>query len=321
MRHERNVHIGTRGSHLALWQAEHVASALRAGGIGVSIEIIQTKGDLDHKSDFGSMGAKGIFVKEIEEALLEGRIDLAVHSLKDLPTELPEGLALGAVLPRESPNDALVSRNGLRFDELPEGATIASGSLRRLAQALSARPDLKPLPLRGNVPTRVHKIREGYADATFLALAGLRRLGLEHEASEVLPATLMTPPMGQGALALEVREGELLDVMDALDHEPTRCAVAAERAFIGRIGGGCRTPAGVLVEPMEPSEAHGRPAWRITGMIASEDGRSLIRRELVVAAALGAEGDPLSDLRPDAIALAESMMADADDAIRATLRG
>lgn len=309
-----SVRIGTRGSRLALWQAEHVAARIRELGVAVEIEIVKTTGDLDRVSDFGSMGAKGIFTKEIEEALVEGRVDLAVHSLKDLPTELPSGLALAATLEREAPYDALVSRDGATFDALPEGARLATGSLRRAAQALALRPDLRVVPLRGNVPTRIRKIRDGEADATFLALAGVRRLGLEAETCEVFPASRVTPPMGQGAMAIETREADLAgalgELMRRFDHPATRLAVDAERAFIARIGGGCKTPAGVLVEPAGGSEI---PGWTLTGMIASDDGKSLLRRVREIA------GGNAASLVPVAEELADEMVGDADDAIRATL--
>jgi hydroxymethylbilane synthase len=253
------------------------------------------------------MGAKGIFVKEIETALLERRIDLAVHSLKDLPTELPEGLTLAAVLDRESPFDGLVSRTGARLDELPAGATFATGSLRRSAQVLHLRPDLTIVAIRGNVPSRIEKIRSGYADATLVAVAGVRRLGLESALVETLDAERLTPPMGQGALALETRRGELIDVMARLEDPITRRAVQAERAFIHAIGGGCKTPAGVLARRDDSG------GWSLTAMLASEDGRSLMRRSRSVADA--------DDLESEAVALARAMVDEADAAIRAAVRG
>jgi hydroxymethylbilane synthase len=265
------IRLGTRGSRLARWQAAHVRALLEAEGFGVEEIIIQTTGDLDQRTAFGELGAKGVFVKEIEAALLERRIDLAVHSLKDLPTELPKGLVLGAVLPRESPWDVMVSAEGGRLDTLPKGAVVATGSLRRGAQVLAMRPDLRLVPLRGNVPTRIRKVREGGAAATLLAMAGLKRLELTGEVSQVFRVDEVTPSMGQGALGLEARKGELEALMQRLDDAASRTAAEAERAFIGALGGGCKTPAGVLAEP------EGEDRWRITGMLASPDGKSLLR--------------------------------------------
>ncbi|MBI3735595.1 hydroxymethylbilane synthase [Candidatus Sumerlaeota bacterium] len=300
------IRIGTRGSQLARWQADHAAARLREWGAEVLIEIIETTGDKDQATEFGALGAKGIFVKEIETALLERRIDIAVHSLKDLPTELPDGLVLGAVLERESPFDGLVSRERKSLAELPQGARLATGSLRRAAQALALRPDLRIVPLRGNVPTRVRKIREGEADATLMAAAGLRRLGMETELSETFSPEEITPAMGQGAMAVESRAREFEDLLAALNHHPTRAAVDAERIFLHRIGGGCKTPAGVLVRPIE----HESGDWLVTGMLASPDGKSLLRTTV--------ESHP-AEIGGAALALAESMIARADEAIKMTL--
>lgn len=299
------IRLGTRSSRLALWQAEHVAELLRAGGHAVELVHIETTGDLDQVHDFGSIGAKGIFVKEIEAALLDRRIDLAVHSLKDLPTDLPEGLVLGAALERASPLDALVSRDGLKFEKLPPGARIATGSLRRAAQALALRPDLEIVPLRGNVPTRVRKIREGAADATLMAAAGLTRLGMEGEIAQVFAPELVTPAMGQGSIAIESRAGEFADALARLNHAPTRTGIDAERVFISRIGGGCKTPVGVLAR----AEEHA--GWSITAMVASSDGKSLLRERCVADSAAG--------LLRAAMELADSFLASADTAILATL--
>lgn len=301
----RKIRIGTRGSRLALWQADHVAAKLRALGCEAAIEVIQTLGDRDRVRDFGSLGAKGIFVKEIEEALLAGRIDWAVHSCKDLPTALPEGLALGAVLERADARDALVSEGGLRLDELPAGATVATGSLRRAAQALHERPDLKIVPIRGNVPTRIEKIRAGEAAATLLAAAGLDRLGLEGEIAERFDVDRMTPAMGQGAVAIECRAGEFADLLAAIQHEPSRAAIEAERRFIARVGGGCRTPGGAHAR----IDAEGRASF--FAMLASADGRSLLRERIEV--------DRAADLVEAAEALARKMLDAADEAILATL--
>lgn len=303
--------IGTRGSELALWQARHVASLLGALGIEAELKIIQTTGDLDQRTAFGAMGGKGIFVKEIEAALLDRSIDLAIHSLKDLPTELPEGLHFAAALDREPPFDALISRDGLKLAELPQGAKLATGSLRRAAQALAIRPDLQVAPLRGNVPTRIRKIREGEADATMLAISGLKRLGLAAEATQIFSAAEITPAMGQGALALECRVGDLDDLMAKLNHTPTWTAVQAERIFLAAIGGGCKTPAGVLAEQESPDTVN--TAWRLCGLLASPDGTSLLRETRTAI--------PTDTLNQSAADLAREMISRADEKIRAVIRG
>jgi hydroxymethylbilane synthase len=299
------IRIGTRSSKLALWQAEFVAEKLRRRGVEIELVKIETTGDLDRTKDFGSLGAKGIFVKEIEQALLEHRADIAVHSLKDLPTELPEGLALASVLEREVALDGLVSADGRRLQDLPRGAKLATGSLRRAAQALAIRPDLKIVPLRGNVPTRVQKIREGYADATVLAVAGVHRLGMREELAQVFSVLEMTPAMGQGAVAIESRAGEYGELMEWLEHKPTRLCADAERVFVRTIGGGCRTPVGVITE----YESEGM--WRITAMISSPDGRSMLRYTR--------DHTPTAKLNENAESLAHEMYEQANEPIRATL--
>lgn len=299
------VRIGTRGSLLARWQADHVAERIRALGIEVEIILIQTTGDLEPDLLFGSMPDKGIFIKELEQALLEERIDLAVHSLKDLPTALPEGLVLAAVPERESPLDALVSRSGEPLEALPAGARVGTSSLRRGAQILALRPDLEVIPFRGNVPTRLEKVRRGEAEATLLAVAGLHRLNLERAITQILDAEQMTPPMGQGALGIEARAGELAYLWAVLEDPATRLAAESERLFLARIGGGCRTPVGILVEPA------GQEAWRLTAMLASPDGRHVLRRQLTTG--------PAADPRAVAEGLAAEMQAQAWPEIRAML--
>lgn len=300
------IRLGTRGSDLALWQVRHVAAQLQSLGYATQEVIIQTTGDLDQHTAFSALGAKGIFVKQIEAALLDGSIDLAVHSLKDLPTELPEELELGCVLKREAPWDALVSVGGRNLRELPMGATVATGSLRRGSQLLALRPDLKLAPLRGNVPTRVRKIREGEAAATLLAVAGLRRLGLEHEVSQVFSASEVTPSMGQGSLGLEVRRGELGEVLERIEDAEARTAAEAERTFIHRLGGGCKTPAGVLAEP------DGEGTWRITAFLGTEDGSRILRETRA-----GLNG---AELNRRAEEMAAAFRSRADDRILAALQ-
>jgi hydroxymethylbilane synthase len=302
--------LGTRAGALALWQAEHVAGLLRAQGVEAQIVTIKTLGDLDRRSDFGAMDAKGIFVKEIELALLDDAIDLAVHSLKDMPTSMPEGLVLAATPPRESALDGWHCPAGLSLEALPPGARVATGSLRRQAQLLALRPDAQVVPIRGNVATRLEKVRRGEADATLLAVAGMRRLGLEAELTEAFSPDRMTPAMGQGTLGIQARRGELTELMAALNDPATRLAVDAERAFLSRVGGGCKTPVGVYVRPSQSAEPG---EWLLTAMLASPDGRRLDRRELRVA-----DGAALAER---AVALAEAMFAEAPPEIRATLSG
>ena len=227
------LRIGTRGSALALWQAEHVKGRLEALGHDVELSVITTTGDrlLDRRLE--SVGGKGAFLKEIEEALLAGEVDLAVHSLKDVPTVLPAGLSLGAILERADPRDALLS-SGPRLLDLPAGATVGTTSLRRQAQLRALRPDLILADLRGNVDTRIRRLREGAFDAILLAMAGLTRLGRTGEVTEALDPRQFVPAPGQGAIALECREGDaaVRGAVAPLDHAPTARAIGAERSFL-----------------------------------------------------------------------------------------
>ena len=274
----RDLVIGTRGSALAVAQGEAVAAALRRArpGLSVRLERIRTAGDQMANVPLGPAGGKGLFVKEIEEALLQGRIDLAVHSLKDVPAELPAGLTLAAFPQREDPRDVLVSRTGVALDALPQGAAVGTGSLRRQAQLLALRPDLKVVPIRGNVETRLRKLDAGEVDAIILAAAGLRRLALEARITAFLPPEQMVPAIGQGALALEVQERDLEGMVGAavraLDDAETRAAVLAERAFLRRLGGDCQTP--VAAHAVVVS---GRMTLR--GIVASWDGARMVRGE------------------------------------------
>ncbi len=236
------LRIGSRGSQLALWQARWVQARLGELGVESEIEIIRTTGDRMTDVPLARVGAKGLFTKEIEEALIEGRIDLAVHSLKDLPTMLPDGLMVAAYPKRESALDALV---GHKLDDLPHGACVGTSSLRRTAQLRRLRPDLRVESVRGNLDTRLRKLDEGQFDAILLAAAGLRRLGWAERISEQLDPHRMCPAVGQGALAIETRaEGEARDVCARLDDAATRAAVTAERATLGALGGGCQVPIG-----------------------------------------------------------------------------
>lgn len=261
--------IGSRGSQLALWQAKWVAARLADRGHETRIEIIKTTGDKITDVPLAKVGTKGLFTKEIEEALLDGRVDLAIHSLKDLPTELPAGLTLAAVPEREDARDAVV---GARLDDLPAGAKVGTSSLRRAAQLRAARPDLVIESVRGNLDTRLRKLDEGQYRAIMLAVAGLTRLGWANRIAEILSPEVMCPAVGQGALAVETRaEGEAHDVCAALDHAATRAAVAAERAVLAALGGGCQVPIGAhaIVSGEE---------LRLTGVVITPDGTRALRK-------------------------------------------
>jgi hydroxymethylbilane synthase len=244
------IRIGTRGSKLALWQANYVADRLRqlAGRRPVELVVIATAGDQVRDVPLAQIGGEGVFTKEIQRALLERAVDVAVHSLKDLPTVPVEGLVLAAVPQRGPAGDVFVSEKHRRFDDLPRGAVLATSSLRRRAQVLHRRPDLKVIDIRGNVETRLRKLHEAGMDATILAEAGLLRLGLEGAITEVLDPEWMLPAVGQGALGLECRgdDGEVLAALAPLNHAPTRGAVLAERAMLSALGGGCQVPMGVV---------------------------------------------------------------------------
>ncbi len=249
-----SLRIGTRRSALALWQAEHVAALLCAHHPGLAVELVrmETRGDRFLEAPLAQVGGKGLFVREIEDALLRGEVDLAVHSLKDLPAELPEGLALASPPPREDPRDALVGRTGRTVAELPRGARVGTSSLRRAAQLRARRPDLEVVPVRGNVQTRLAKALgpaphgEPLLDGVLLALAGLRRLGLEEKVTEPLDAEGFVPAVGQGILGLERRAGDerLARLLAPLGDARAEREAAAERALLARLGAGCHVPLG-----------------------------------------------------------------------------
>jgi hydroxymethylbilane synthase len=238
--------IGTRGSKLALWQAEWVKGELERGNPGLSVElnIIKTTGDKILDVALAKVGGKGLFVKEIEEALLAGEADIAVHSMKDVPTDLPEGLHLKSICKREVPADALVTRDGRKFAQLPEGAHVGTSSLRRACQILALRPDIRISTLRGNLDTRLRKLDEGLFDAIVLAVAGMKRLGYAARITEELSPEVMLPAIGQGAVGIECRvaDAEINRMVGELDHEETSFAVRAERALLKRLEGGCQVP-------------------------------------------------------------------------------
>lgn len=244
------LRIGTRGSRLALWQAKHVASSLSDAWPGMTVEILTftTKGDQILDVVPSALGDKGLFTRELEEALLQSRIDLAVHSLKDLPTEAPAGLSLAAITKREDPRDVLVSSSGRRLLDLSRGARLGTASLRRRAQALSVCPDIEVVDLRGNVPTRLSKLDRGDCDAIVLARAGLLRLGLENRVTEVLEPVFWLPAVGQGALAIEARSDDerTQALVDPLEDREARLCTTAERALLACLEGGCQVPLGAL---------------------------------------------------------------------------
>ena len=271
------ITIGTRGSKLALWQAHWVKDALTSqdDGLQVDITIIKTKGDKILDVPLAKVGGKGLFVKEIEDALLAKKIDLAVHSMKDMPAELPDGLCIGAIPEREAPHDVLISRQEKSLADLEKGATVGTSSLRRAAQLLNKKPELTIVPLRGNLDTRLRKLDAGEMDAIVLAAAGVKRLGLAHRISEDLGAEVMLPAAGQGALCIEIRENDahITSVVGVLDHGETRRTVLGERAFLHRMGGSCQVPIA----------AHGKMIdgqYRLAGLVAEIDGSHIIRETL-----------------------------------------
>jgi hydroxymethylbilane synthase len=266
------LRIGSRGSQLALWQANHISALLRARGHEVEIEIIHTTGDKITDVALAKVGTKGMFTKEIEEALAAGRVDLAVHSLKDLPTELPKGFEIAAITERQDPRDAFCSRHYSKVEDLPKGARVGTSSLRRQAQLKAIRPDLDIHPLRGNVDTRLRKLEQGDYDAVILAAAGLKRLGKTELIKQIIPAEIMCPAAGQGALGIEIREGDattrafLSFLNDSNAHATTTC----ERALLNSLGGGCQVPIGAFAE-MRNDKLH------LESIVADPDGSKLLR--------------------------------------------
>ena len=272
-----NLRIGSRGSQLALWQANHIAALLRAQGHGVEIEIIKTTGDRLQEVTFAQVGSKGMFTKEIEEALADGRVDLAVHSLKDLPTELPAPFALAATPPRVDPRDVLVSVKHHSLQALPHGAVVGTSSQRRRAQLLAIRPDIQAVEFRGNVDTRLRKLAEGQVDAILLAAAGLERLEKTEWVRERLEPHLFCPAAGQGSLGIETRREDeaTLAAIAFLDDPATRYAVTAERAALAALGGGCQVPIGIHCR-REPQDQAGQ-LQEIFGVVADPANGKAIR--------------------------------------------
>jgi hydroxymethylbilane synthase len=279
----RGLRIGTRGSALAMWQAEHVAARIREipGAPAVELVHIETEGDRIQDVALSRLPGKAFFTKELEQTILSGRVDLAVHSLKDVETVMPDGLTLGAILEREDPRDALVARPGLDLATLPEGARVGTSSLRRGAFLRRWRSDLKITDLRGNVPTRVRRLDDGDYDAVVLAAAGLKRLGLEDRITDFLPFRVLLPAVSQGAIGIQHREGDeaVARWVRPLDHEPTRQATTAERALLREVEGGCQVPLGA-----HATLEDGR--LRLAAAVATLDGRASVEGERV-----GAPGD------------------------------
>lgn len=277
------MRIGTRGSALALAQSGHVRELLTNGAPEeVPLEVIETSGDRNPMASLRRFGGKGIFTKEIEEALLLGRVDLAVHSLKDLPTEMTPGLRIGAMLPREDPRDAVIARGAVPLEKLPKGAVVGTSSLRRKAQLLARRPDLSVVDLRGNVPTRIARLEEGRFDAIVVAAAGLRRLGLIGRATELLDDALMLPAPGQGVVAIQIRDDDraTAGAVAPLHDAGAAAEAAAERALLAALGGGCLVPIGARAKIEDGS-------LTLAGFVGSPSGRPTLRRT-----ARGPAGDP-----------------------------
>jgi hydroxymethylbilane synthase len=266
------IRIGTRGSPLALAQAREVQTRLQAvhGALDIALCIIRTSGDRIQDRPLYESGGKGLFTKELEDALLAGDIDVAVHSMKDMPALVPAGLAIACLLPREDARDAFISAKAHSLADLAAGSVVATASPRRQAQVLNLRPDLKIVPIRGNVETRLRKLEEGVADATLLAMAGLKRLGLEHRATSPIPTDTMLPAVAQGAIGIETRSGDaaMAGLLAPINHQPTALAVTAERAFLAKLEGSCRMPIAGLAEIIG-----GRLIFR--GAILTLDGRQI----------------------------------------------
>lgn len=305
----RKLRVATRGSRLALWQTEHVLERLRSLVPAADVEVvrIRTTGDVIQDVPLSTVGSSAFFTKEIETALLEGRADFAVHSLKDLASKDVPGLCVAAVLPREDPRDALVARPGASLAALPAGARVGTSSVRRKALLASVRPDLELAELRGNVPTRVKKLEDGRYDAIVLASAGLIRLGMRDRIAEALDVDTFVPPAGQGAVAVQARsdDREVLDLLGGLEHPETRVCVDAERAFLAAFDVGCQAPVGVHVRCVA-DVLSGR------AVVAAPDGGRVV--------SVTAEG-PRTDPAGLGLALVERMRAEGGDALLAAARG
>ena len=294
----KEMRIGTRGSPLALWQANWVKESLSKAypQLRISLVRVTTKGDKLVDVSLAKVGGKGLFVKEIEEKLLAGRIDLAIHSMKDVPVQLPKGLHIQSIPPREDSRDVLISKDHLTLEELPRGATIGTSSLRRRTELLSYRPDLTMVPLRGNVHTRLAKLKTMGLDAIVLAAAGVKRMKLAGNISQTISTEVCLPAIGQGALGLETRidDDEVNQYLSILDHEPTHQSIRAERAFLRRLGGGCQVPIAALGTVSDDGKLV------LRGLVGSLDGRKLIK------GMVGGEAGKALEL---GIALAENLLS------------
>lgn len=270
------IRIGSRGSQLALWQARHIQSEIqnRFSGISVIIKTIKTTGDKILDAPLAKVGGKGLFVKEIEDALLNNEIDLAVHSMKDVPVIIPEGLCLAAITKREDPRDVIISREGKEFLHLPNRAHIGTSSLRRISQLLSHRPDLNISPLRGNLDTRIKKLDSGTYDAIVVAAAGIIRMGWRERITEYLPVNISLPAIGQGALCIECRENDnaTLEKIKWLNHNEDSLCIRAERSFLKRLEGGCQVPIGAYATITNLM-------LEMEGFVASVDGKRMVREK------------------------------------------
>lgn len=297
------VVIGSRGSQLALWQSEWAKSQLASthDGLDVTIEVIKTEGDANLAASFSEIGSKGVFTKEVDEALLSGRTDFSVHSLKDLPTSLLDGLELAAVSPREDVRDAICARDGLSLSDLPDGARVATSSLRRQALLRSARPDVNLRPLRGNVDTRIRKLETEELDAIVLAGAGLKRLKLNEHISQLLPPSEFVPAAGQGVMALVARtnDPQVSELLSVVEDTDARAAITAERSALAELGGGCKIPFGAWARREEDD-------FVLDGVIAHPEKGNPVRAQIIgtedQAAAMGkALAEELLRLGGDAI--------------------
>lgn len=317
----RKIIVGTRQSALALTQTGQVIEQLKQAaerhGIACEFEVkkIVTKGDRILDVTLSKVGGKGLFVKEIEQALLDGEIDMAVHSMKDMPWERAEGLTIGATPERVDPRDCLVTRGGVPLSELPLGAKLGTSSLRRAAQMKAYRPDLVIESIRGNIDSRLRKLETEGFDAIMLAAAGLHRMGWAERIDEYVPTDVCIPAVAQGALGIECREGDtfMIDLLRTIDHGPTALAVRAERRFLGRLNGGCQIPLGayaVVREPEGDRAQTGSPSIEVTGMVGSPDGRELLKEYVQ-----GSDPDLLGDQ------LADKLLALGAERILAELRG
>lgn len=290
---KKTIRLGTRASRLALWQANHIKSVLESNYDHYEFELvkIKTQGDKILDVALAKVGGKGLFVKELEDALLDKRVDFAVHSMKDVPVDLPEGLHLTAITKREDPRDAFISKNFKGLKELPEGAKVGTSSLRRQCQLLSGRPDLQIEVLRGNVETRIRKMAEGQFDAVILAAAGVKRLGLTEYVKEIISEDVSLPAIGQGALGIECRidDPELNALLAILNDNDTSCCVRAERAFLRVLQGGCQVPIGAFAVV----DGH---TLTISGLVGSINGKKIIK-EIVSGDRMDAEalGEALAE--------------------------